>query len=354
MFSGDFEKPVIPLFIQLPRENTGSIKNPKAYDEAYMSFEKQAKEVLTKWVEKSGNGADLTKVLEQQFIRIPSKNLSTTFMEMLIKRINSFLNPEFVSNVETLVSAGMSISDAIDSVLARAKEDGVDTVPGLFVNQVKNTLCENNPEQCNDKLIEKVNLFYISKNNSDKIEKEILMRKRDLESWEKILEAFNEIGTGRNARDAAPQMLQNSISSNLRINLDPYTSSQDDTLGKMLQKRAGLPTGFASPLLNYQIEEIGNKNQVKLCEFATWVRSATDKLEIIKTLRGGIAIPKYKIKEQDLLDCPEISEKGKELTLLDQDSIGRTLLNLGETEEYSYSFPQSGQRFFWIPVKHLP
>ena len=39
------KKPVIPLFIQLPRENIGSIKNPEAYDEAYMSFEKQAKEI---------------------------------------------------------------------------------------------------------------------------------------------------------------------------------------------------------------------------------------------------------------------------------------------------------------------
>ena len=348
-----FAQPPILLFIQMP--SSGNNTNQDAYDTAYRLFADQASQLSKAWMKNNKQYKDLPadefnreshRAGLAQFKRLRSVNVTDEVLDQIVEGINSFFNPGLSREI---LESGEAIVDAID----RMREmNEYKSVPILWWGMAEQILCQLYQDRCKEGILDKVQELYIPKSQNDKLILEVLVTDSQLNNWQGVLKAFRQLQPGRQTREQLLAVLKQKMGTNLGVNLDDTTDS-NKSLGEILQLKAGLPYGFASPILQYTEKEISA--DIPVCELAHVVEVAVGQLAVLGAIEQGNGLPVFDHEPVDTRLCSSMTSKGRALRKINQGDVTIQPLNLqGETQNRTFLFSANDDRFYWLPIDWLP
>ncbi len=312
-------KNIVTFFIQTPN-NRKYTKHPERYDQAYQLFREQAHEIL-KQILPHGSRAD------DYFFQVDEKE----FTSRIIASIKGFSNTQALNGLVLDVRGGTGLKDLINR-LQGSKE--YNNIPAVFWN-----IDESSSEgDIHDAVLD----AYIPV--SEDIVEDVWMTSSDLESWVFLLRSIGDqthLG-GSKLREAFVFSIKDALEKVVR---KPLYDDPREPLGEYLKHKAGLPVRDDSPLFQYSLYDLEDKNKVPDCELirlATWVNNVRQMLSIIS---HGDMRPEF--TKEILGGCP----KGNDIPLIFGD-IKRTPLGKSPDMRFDHNFQKA--HIYWVPKEYLP
>ena len=180
--------PISPFFVQLPIEkDPQKITNQGRLDKAYSTYERQSKDILSFYAKKLFELSPNKKISEKEFteeglkrfLRLPRSDLSKLAAGELVQVLDSYVNPEFIFGAINRGRTGENWVDAFNTERERTN------APVLLAEAILAGICGENEtnDQCEDDIIQKVSQVWVSKDDNEKVTREILMTTEQLNDW---------------------------------------------------------------------------------------------------------------------------------------------------------------------------
>jgi hypothetical protein len=336
----------IVIFIQTPSEEANTPADDKEkYHRAYELYTNQAKAILQAIY--AGNTSFGPS--SQYFIQMPAGNISDLVIQRVSAQVDTYFNPQVLNDLASRLRAGQSLVEAIVSMQANSQLN----IPVRYYQFVSDALCQRVGPQCQDKVFEGVSRAYVPVSND--LVPEALLAKDQLDKWVKILDVFKTFAArtrGQTGRGFLVSAMLTSLSNMLQTDLQ----SDQIPLGKRLQFAAGLPHGAQSTLMQYSSEELRDSTKVPECEIdylGQYGAKKHDALDIVFESNGKL-FPSFAETRLPEGNCPNISDKGRNIPFING-AVGTVTLNHPqETTNYTVMRKIGNDFFFWVPVRFLP
>ncbi|MBV6486923.1 MAG: hypothetical protein GHHEDOFH_00860 [Pseudorhodoplanes sp.] len=340
-----FKVPPIVVFIQTPSEEdrTPAVAK-KNYSLAYKAYEDQGKAIL----QAIYSGTGITDPA-QYFIQMPPGNITESVIQRVSAQVDTYLQPEVISQIASRLQAGQSLVETIESLRANSQLN----IPIRYLQFVEEALCQRLGPQCRQKVFEGVNRAYVPVSND--LVPEVLLARDQLDKWVKILDVFKTFATrtrGREGRDLLVSTLLASLGSALQMDFE----NNQVPLGKRIQFVAGIPHGVQSKLMQYSSEDLRDSTKVPACEVDYLAQYGAKKHDVLNIVFGseGKLMAAFEEARWPEGQCPNLSEKGKNIPFIEGAVRPRSLNSGREETNYSIMHKRGNEFFFWIPVRYLP
>jgi hypothetical protein len=322
-------KAIVAFFIQTPNNQAGS-DNFGAYQKAYKRFQSQSRKIIGGLLPPGQQ--DIVSTYQ---LRSDDQGLSVKIIENLKK----FGNTEVVSEIVADLKGGSSLVEVITR-LRGAKE--YKNIPGLFWEIVKQGSCKALGTQCNHRVYDTVIEGYI--HDDEEASVDVWLKSEDLTRWVNILDIMRDVTEykAKEQRKAFVQALTDALQNVIR---KPLYQDTNERLRDYLSRKGGLPIRDNSPLLNYSLKSLMDKDRVPNCEIlrlAAWLRNAKQMLAIVSR---GDRRPIFSEERY-----PGGCRGGSNIPFIDGD-IDQAPLG-DATMKYGHPFNKA--KIFWVPKKYLP
>lgn len=354
--SQSFETPPLVFFLQLPQIDLARIKNKQGYLNAYGDFETTALQLIAMQARHYGSKMtaveqrDLLREMQNDmFIELPSTRVTSAVTDRIVDTINSYLQPAVVEQVGR---GGQSIDESIRKLQKRSKG-----VPLLWWGMAEQRFCGALPEQCTENILDKVDVFYVKKSDEASLVPEVLMTGEQLSDWLSVLQGFKRGWRGEQIRKGLRNTLEQTIGTQLGIQVgNPRhpTEGRLLTLGEILQLKGGLPSGMQSKFLAYTPSNFA-PNGLPSCEIRELSDMAGRRFSVFQELQRGKRLPLYEVTPPNLSFCPTLSPTGRELEIIDMETIRHLTLDDPENGiDRTYKHTGGGTQLYWIPLRYIP
>ncbi len=321
-------KNIVTFFIQTPNGRNHA-NHPEQYDKAYRLFKNQAYEIL-RHILPSGNRPD------EYFLQSNDRALN----RKIIGSVKGFSNTQVVNELILDLRGGTSLKDAIER-LQGSKE--YNNIPGLFWNLVEQTSAQELGKQYDNRIYDAVLNGYIPV--SEDVVEDVWLKSNDLGDWELLLKQFGDQThlSGSKLREAFGFAIKDSLEKVIRK--PPYDATQE-SLGKYLERIAGLPARDDSPLFQYSLNDLSDESKVPACELirlTIWINNVRQMLSIV---RHGDMRPDY-TPEKFSGEC----QKGDKIPFISGDIKNKPV---GKSPEMRFDHDFQRAHIYWIPKEYLP
>ena len=332
-FKRDFQRLAI-YFIQTPEQEGKSY----AYRRAYQKFTEQANDFVEHFYSELS-----PQDRKQYFLKLKDNNLVEKVVQQFVA---PYSNSGTINEIEMLMtSTGNSIKDIIQKY--RKKGD----FPVLYLDWIERAICQQDEEQCNQKIDHQVRDFYIPIKEGQ-MQEELVLIERHIDEW---LALINPIvrGSGRSGSELREKFVE-VLHEEIQNILNPDTPIEVDdkrTLREILESsKNALPLNTQSPLLQYSFNELGDTNVVPDCELRRlidWlksIRAILTKITGNPTLKVSYELQPYQ------QECPGMSIKGHNIKSMKFEQRQA----LGKDENYRYGHALGPIFLYWLPMDFLP
>lgn len=350
-----FETAPLIFFLQLPKANLSTIINDEGYVKAYEDFARIARRTIRDTA--AIYGARLSGPQQSEMVRemssdmfrvLPSNGISDAVVDGIVETAAAYLNP-VVS--DSIGQGGESIQDSIKRLQKRSGG-----VPLLWWGMAEQRFCEGLPDQCSETVLEKVDTLYVRKADAHLLVPEIIMTREQLENWIELLRGFRYF-RGKEIVNGLRNTLEEVVGSQFSITVgNPRRESDGEpmTLGEILQLKGGLPSGTQSDFLAYTPQHF-QPGGMQQCEVFALSEYVSRREPVLTELAEGTKLPMYDVYPPNVQTCPQLSEVGRELGIINNET--RRNIDLSDQEEgidRGYKHPMGGTQIYWIPLRYIP
>jgi hypothetical protein len=316
-------------------------RSQRSYDRAYALYKKQAIDILT-----AINANRKNAKIGQQFHYLKEDDL----VDNIMKKLNEYIynSPKVGKEISTRLIAGESLVD----VIAKLQQyDEFRNLPGLYWDIILETGCKDLGTQCTESVMDVTFKGYIRKDS--KIEYDVWCAGENLSKYLQVLKGITDVSKS-NSGDALRTEMIKGVSLTLEkvLGKPPYTAT-GESMRTYLSRNTLLPVRIDSPLFQYSIDELGDRNSVRDCVIENlngWVNNICKILQIVYTDNhskpGFTTISKKGNRCMGAQDIPYIVPNSiQPITFTD---------NQSENKLMSYSHTLHKTTFYWIPNQFLP
>jgi len=313
----------------------------KGYDRAYALFESQAVDILTKIFVNRNNSQ-----IAQQFNSLEEYDL----VDNIMKKLNEYIynSPKVGKEISSRLIAGESLVDIIAKL---QKYDEFRNLPGLYWDIIYETGCKHLGAQCTESVMDVTFKGFIRKDS--KIEYDVWCHADKLRKYMLVLNGITEVSKTNSGSAIRTLMIKGVYQTLERVLGEPPFSETGESIGTYLTRNALLPVRIDSPLFQYSIDELNDRNTVRDCVIENlniWIKNIYKILQIVSD--DNHSKPNFTTMSKNRNTCiaaqniPYIIQTSiKPITFTD---------NQSENKLMSYSHILHNTTFYWIPNQFLP